>query len=55
MINENFLVKSQQLDSVKITNKLLNLGEIDWPASFDLQYTKGTVGSKLLANDIKIV
>lgn len=36
LINENYLVKSQQPDSVKITNKLLNLREIDWSASGSL-------------------
>lgn len=29
LINKNYLAKSQQSDSVKVANKLLNLGEID--------------------------
>jgi len=53
LINENYLAKSQQPDSVKIANKLINLGEIDWSSSGDLKYLKGVAGSKLLANDIR--
>jgi len=53
LINENFLVKSQQPDSLKIANKLLNLGEIDWSASGDLKFVKGVAGTKILANDIR--
>ena len=53
LINENYLVKSQQPDSVKIANKLLNLVDIDWSASGDLQYIKGVAGTKLLAKDIR--
>ena len=53
LINENYLVKSQQPDSVKIANKLLNLGEIDWSASGDLKFVKGMAGTKILANDIR--
>ena len=53
LINENFLAKSQQPDSVKIADKLLNLGEIDWSVNGDLQFIKGVTGTKLLAADIK--
>ncbi|GGG26501.1 hypothetical protein GCM10007425_21380 [Lysinibacillus alkalisoli] len=53
LINENYLVKSQQPDSVKIANKLLNLGEIDWSASGDLKFVKGVAATKILANDIR--
>lgn len=53
LINENYLVKSQQPDSVKIANKLLNIGEIDWSANGDLKFVKGVAGTKLLATDIK--
>lgn len=53
LINENYLVKSQQPDSVKIANKLLNLGEIDWSASGDLKFVKGVAGTKMLATDIR--
>lgn len=53
LINENYLAKSQQPDSVKIANKLMNLGEIDWSSSGDLKFVKGVAGTKLLANDIK--
>lgn len=53
LINGNFLVKSQQPDSVKIANKLLNLGEIDWSSSGELQFVKGVVGAKVLAADIR--
>jgi len=53
LINENYLVKSQQPDSVKIASKLLNLGEIDWSASGDMKFVKGVAGTKILANDIR--
>lgn len=53
LINENYLVKSQQPDSSKIAKKLLNLGEIDWSASGDLKFVKGVAGTKMLAEDIK--
>lgn len=53
LINENYLAKSQQPDSVKIANKLLNLGEIDWSASGDLKFVKGVAGTKVLAKDIR--
>ncbi|WP_204786548.1 hypothetical protein [Kurthia huakuii] len=53
MINENYLVKSQQLDSVKIANKLLNLGEIDWSSNGELKFVKGIAGMKFLAEDIR--
>lgn len=52
IINENYLVKSQQPDSAKIAKALLNLKEIDWLASGDLKYLKGAAGSKILAKDI---
>lgn len=52
IINENYLVKSQQPDSVKIATLLINLNEIDWLATGDLKYLKGAAGSKLLASDI---
>lgn len=52
IINENYLTKSQQPDSVKITNMLRNLKDIDWSSSGDLKYLKGVAGSKMLAGDI---
>ena len=52
IINENYLTKSQQPDSVKITNMLTNLKDIDWSSSGDLKYLKGVAGSKMLAGDI---
>ncbi|MEK5081122.1 DGQHR domain-containing protein [Solibacillus sp. FSL W7-1436] len=53
LINENYLAKSQQPDSVRIANKLVNLGEIDWSATGDLKFVKGVAGTKLLAGDIR--
>lgn len=52
IINENYLAKSQQPDSVKIAQMLVNLNEIDWLAIGDLKYLKGAAGSKVLASDI---
>lgn len=52
IINENYLTKSQQPNSVKIANLLVNLKDIDWLSSGDLKYLKGTAGSKMLAGDI---
>ncbi|MGA4516188.1 hypothetical protein ACPA0F_02805 [Solibacillus silvestris] len=52
IVTENFLGKSQQPDSVKIAQLLLNLKEIDWLSTRDLKYLKGPAGSKVLANDI---
>lgn len=52
IVTENFLEKSQQPDSVKIAQLLLNLKEIDWLSTGDLKYFKGAAGSKVLANDI---
>lgn len=52
IINENYLIKSQQPDSVKIAQILLNLKEIDWLSTGDLRYLKGAAGSKVLASDI---
>ncbi|WP_193768090.1 hypothetical protein [Ureibacillus chungkukjangi] len=52
IINENYLAKSQQPDSVKIAQLLVNLNEIDWLAIGDLKYLKGAAGSKVLASDI---
>lgn len=52
IINENYLMKSQQPDSVKIAQILINLKEIDWLSTGDLRYLKGTAGSKVLASDI---
>ncbi|ATP41045.1 hypothetical protein CSE16_13845 [Solibacillus sp. R5-41] len=52
VINENYLTKSQQPDSVKIAQILMNLKEIDWLSTGDLRYLKGAAGSKILANDI---
>lgn len=53
LINENYLSKSQQPDSAKISKKLLNLGEIDWSVSGDLKFVKGVAGTKMLADDIR--
>lgn len=53
LINENYLVKSQQPDSVKIANKLLNIREIDWSVNGELKFVKGVAGTKMLAGDIK--
>lgn len=52
IINDNYLTKSQQPDSVKIANLLQNLKEIDWTSNGDLKYLKGVAGSKMLASDI---
>jgi DNA sulfur modification protein DndB len=52
VINKNYLIKSQQPDSVKITQLLMNLKEIDWLSTGDLKYLKGVAGSKVLASDI---
>lgn len=52
LIIENYLEKSQQPDSVKIAQRLINLKEIDWMAAGDLKYLKGAAGSKILADDI---
>ena len=52
IINDNYLVKSQQPDSVKIAQILMNLKEIDWFSNGDLKYLKGAAGSKVLASDI---
>lgn len=52
VINENYLIKSQQPDSVKITKLLTNLKEIDWLSTGNLKYLKGAAGSKMLADDI---
>ena len=52
IINENYLAKSQQADSVKIARILMDLKEIDWLSTGDLRYLKGASGSKILANDI---
>lgn len=52
IINDNYLVKSQQPDSVKIANLLVNLVEIDWLSTGNLKYLKGAAGSKVLASDI---
>ncbi|WP_338652979.1 DGQHR domain-containing protein [Lysinibacillus sp. Y5S-8] len=52
IINDNYLVKSQQPDSVKIAQILMNLKEIDWFSNGDLKYLKGAAGSKILASDI---
>jgi len=53
LINENYLARSQQPDSVKIANKLVNLAEIDWSATGDLKFVKGVAGTKMLAGDIR--
>lgn len=53
LINDNYLSKSQQPDSVKIANKLMNLREIDWSASGDLKFVKGVAGTKMLVDDIR--
>lgn len=52
IINNNYLVKSQQPDSVKIANLILKLKDIDWTSNGDLKYLKGVAGSKMLASDI---
>ena len=52
IINENYLSKSQQPDSVKIANMLGSLIDIDWSSNGDLKYLKGVAGSKMLAGDI---
>lgn len=53
LINEAFSEKTQQTDSVKIANKLLNLGEIDWSSNGDLKFIKGSAGTKILSDDIR--
>ena len=52
VINENYLPKSQQPDSVKIAGILMKLDEIDWLANGDLKYLKGVPGTKILVSDI---
>ncbi len=52
IINENYLMKSQQPDSVEIASLIVNLKEIDWSSNGDLKYLKGLSGSKMLSNDI---
>ncbi len=52
IINENYSMKSQQPDSVKITKLLSNLKEIDWLSTGNLKYIKGAAGCKMLADDI---
>jgi len=52
IINENYLAKSQQPDSVRIANLLMGLKNIDWATNGDLKYLKGAAGSKILADDI---
>ncbi|MEY9978444.1 DGQHR domain-containing protein [Lysinibacillus sp. RC79] len=52
IINNNYLTKSQQPDSVKIANLLVKLKVIDWSSNGDLKYLKGAAGSKMLAEDI---
>lgn len=52
VINDNYLDKSQQPDSVKIAQILMNLKEIDWFSNGDLKYLQGASGSKVLASDI---
>lgn len=52
VINDNYLAKSQQPDSVKIAQILMNLKDIDWFSAGDLKYLKGAAGSKVLASDI---
>ncbi len=52
VINENYLVKSQQPDSVKIVQILMKLDELDWLATGDLKYLKGAPGTKILVSDI---
>ncbi|MBE1556848.1 DGQHR domain-containing protein [Sporosarcina limicola] len=52
IINNNYLLKSKQPDSVKIANLLIKLKDIDWTSNGDLKYLKGVAGSKMLASDI---
>ncbi|WCR26617.1 hypothetical protein L3476_25930 [Paenibacillus thiaminolyticus] len=52
IINQNYLEKAQQPDSVKIAKLLLKLSEIDWSINGDLKYLKGAAGAKILASDI---
>lgn len=52
VINDNYLARSQQPDSVKIAQILMNLKEIDWLSTGDLKYLKGVAGSKVLASDV---
>ncbi|EAZ85479.1 hypothetical protein BB14905_14820 [Bacillus sp. B14905] len=52
IINDNYSIKSQQPDSVRLANLLSNLKEIDWLSTGNLKYIKGAAGSKMLAEDI---
>ncbi|PYF07219.1 DGQHR domain-containing protein [Ureibacillus chungkukjangi] len=52
ILNDNYLAKPQQVDSVKIANILVNLKEIDWSSNGDLKYIKGLPGANMLASDI---
>lgn len=53
LLTEHYSSKTQQIDTMKIANKFLNLGEINWSSDGELKFIKGATGSKLLANDIK--
>lgn len=53
LINDNFTSKNQQFNSKNITNKLLNLTQIDWSANGELKFIKGASGTKILAADIE--
>lgn len=52
VINDNYLAKSQQPDSVKIVENIIKLEEIDWLSTGDLKYLKGVPGTKILVSDI---
>ncbi|ATP39748.1 hypothetical protein CSE16_06600 [Solibacillus sp. R5-41] len=52
MINENYLAKSQQPDSVKIAQILMRLDEIDRLATGNLKCLKSAPGTKILASGI---
>ncbi|MGE7020843.1 DGQHR domain-containing protein [Solibacillus cecembensis] len=53
LINDAYSEKIQQIDSIKVANKLIKLSEIDWSSNGDLKYLKGTSGTKILTADIK--
>ncbi|WP_107950435.1 hypothetical protein [Lysinibacillus parviboronicapiens] len=52
IIKNNYLVKSQQPDSVNIALILMKLDEIDGLATEDLPYLKGISGTEILVSDI---
>ena len=53
IINNNFNKKTNQPDSMKITQILIKLKDIDWSSNGELKFLKGMSGTKLLVSDLK--